>query len=273
MSTSAIAIPLLAPSETLRHSRVKQTDGPHPLPEIEKLVELVDELNRTADRPPENRDGLQQIKGIGQTIAQALNGLGIDRYADLVNFTPDGLADMLKARIPSISPKRIERENWIGQARALAHSQKESGPSQPEADETLAPPAKGQEKDTGKALRKDWRELADFFISFGFAISKEGKERLQTKAHHSQEDKAEQWDGIVTDELINWMLSQASLSLPTETETQVKAGPPVPMTPYDARIEILEVQISEIPTPLSVRGKKLVAEVRFQISKFRSKYY
>jgi hypothetical protein len=240
----------------------------------------VNELNQTLDRPPDDGDGLRQIKGIGQAIAQALNSLGIHRYADLVSFTPNSLADLLKAEIPTISSKRIEREDWIGQAQSLAHSQEELEPPRPEADEAPAPSAEGREKDTGKAPRKDWRELADFFVSFGFAIGPEGEERLQTKVHHSQADKPKEWDGIVTDELINWMLNQADLSLPTETEAQVEekppakppltepkvATPPVPVTPYDARVEILEVQVSEVPTPFGVREKKLMAEVRFQIS-------
>jgi len=222
----------------------------------------MDELNQTPDRLSDDGDSLQQIKGIGRAIAQVLNSLGIHRYADLANFTPDSLADLLKAEIPTISSKRIERDDWPSQARALAHSQEELESPQPEADETLVASAEGQEKDTSESPRKDWRELADFFVSFGFAISEEGEERLQTKVHHSQADKPKKWDGIVTDELINWMLSQADLSLPTETEAQVETE----VTPYDARIEILDVRDSEVGPSSGVPEKRLMAEVRFQVS-------
>lgn len=225
----------------------------------------MDELNQIPDRPSDDGDGLRQIKGIGQVIAQALNSLGIYRHADLDSFTPDSLAALLKAGIPSISPKRIERDDWLGQARVLAqaHNQEELGSPRPEADEneTPVPLAEGREEDTAEAPREGWRELADFFISFGFAIDPEGEERLQTKAHHSQADKPVQWDGIVTDQLSSWMLSQANLSLPTETEAQ-----PVPVTPYDARIEILDVRLSQIGPSSGVPGKRLVADIRFQIS-------
>ncbi len=304
MSSSAIAIPLPVPSEALRRGHVKRTDKPpHPSAEVAKLADSMDELNQTPDRPSDDGDGLRQIKGIGQVIAQALNSLGIYRYADLASFTPDSLAALLKAGIPSISPKRIERDDLLGQARVLAqahnqeerddllgqarvlaqahnqeerddllgqarvlaqaHNQEELESPRPEADEngTSALSAEGREEDTAEAPREGWRELADFFISFGFAIDPEGEERLQTKAHYSQADKPAQWDGIVTDQLISWMLSQANLSLPTETEAQ-----PVSVTPYDARIEILDVRLSQIGPSPGVPGKRLVADIRFQIS-------
>ncbi len=38
------------------------------------------------------------------------------------------------------------------------------------------------------------------------------------------------------------------------------------MTPHDTRLEITEVQVSEAPTSLNVREKKLIAKIRFQIS-------
>jgi predicted flap endonuclease-1-like 5' DNA nuclease len=268
MSTSAIVIPLPVPSKPSMHDRVKQTDHTHPPFEIDKLAEPANESSQTSDRPLDDTDGLQRIKGIGQAFAQALNSLGIYRHADIVSFTPDSLADLLKAEIRSISPRRIARDDWIGQARALAGSHEKTESLQPEAHETTAPSAEGQEKDRAEIPRKDWRELADFFVSFGFEIAKDGEEQLKTRVHHSQADEPKDWNGIATEELINWMLSQAKLTLPVEPsppETRTAARP-VPVAPYDTQIKIPEVRVSEIPTLSGLREKKLVVDVRFQVS-------
>lgn len=267
MSTSAIAIPFPASSEALRRGRAKQSDGPCPPAEVAKLAESMNEITRTSDSPSNDRDGLQEIKGIGQAIAQALNRLDIHSYADLTDFTADSLADLLKAEIPSISLKRIERDDWLGQARALARRQKGTGPSRPHTDESSPPSAERYQKGTAKAPRESWQELADFFVSFGFAVDKEGEKRLETRVHHSQADKPKAWDGIVTGELINWMLNQASLSQVAETAAQTElVTPPLPVTLYNVQVEISEVRVSEVPTPRGVGEKKLLAKVRFQIS-------
>jgi len=268
MSTSAIAIPLSVPSETLERGRVKPTDRPQPPSEI-KLARPMNELDQTTDRLPDDRDNLQELKGIGPAIEQALNSRGIYRFADLLDFTPDSLTELLKADIPYISPKYIERYDLLNQVRDLVRGQQRRRAPRSEADETPAPSADGQ-KGAGKAPLKDWRELADFFVSFGFAIGKEGEEKLQTKAHHSQADKPQEWDGIATAQLTDWMLSQANLPLPAEIEAPVEEGAPAelpsPATPYNAQIKILEAKVSETGPSSGVPERRLRAEVRFQVS-------
>jgi hypothetical protein len=221
--------------------------------------------HQKSDIPSEDKYDLQQIKGVGPAIAKALRSHGIRDCAALVSFTSDSLADLLKTKIPNISSKRIEGENWIDQARALVHSQAELESPRPDAHDSNAPSAKGQEKETAKAPRKDWRELADFFVSFGLSIGPEGEERLKTKVHHSQADEPKEWDGIVTDELIQWIINQIPQdeSLPPESEVTT---PLAPAAPYDARIRIRTIRLSEVPKPLGMREKKLKAEVGFQLS-------
>jgi hypothetical protein len=182
----------------------------------------------------------------------------------LVSFTPDELAELLRDEIPYISSKRIERDDWLGQARALVHSREQPETSQPDAEETPVPSTESQETEAAKESRESWRELADFFVSFGLTIGPEGEERYQTKVHHSQADKAEQWDGIVADQLIDWMFSQTNLPQPAKVETQVEKEEAA--APYDVRIEILEVQLSEVPTPFGAREKNLKGRVHFQLS-------
>ena len=281
MSTSAIALSLPAPAETTERRRAKPTDRARYVPEDSPAdnppAEPVQEPNPTADEPPsDDATDLQQVKGIGQKTVQALRDCGIGHCADLAGFTPERLADLLKTRIPSISAKRIERENWIGQARTLAQGQAEFEPPQIDADETPAPSAEDQRDRPGTSHHKGlgWRELADFFVSFGFEIDADGAEHLKTKAHHSQSDTSRTWDGIVSEELIAWMMDQAHLPLPPETEpqasgepaTQPSAAPASGMPHYDARIEVAGVNVLTIPTPLDCQKVKLAAEVHFRLS-------
>lgn len=64
-------------------------------------------------------DNLRQIKGIGPKIAALLDDLGIRQFAQIAAWTPD--------EVESINGQlkfkgRIEREQWIAQARALVEA-------------------------------------------------------------------------------------------------------------------------------------------------------
>ena len=68
-------------------------------------------------RPGSDIDDLKRIRGIGVLIEKKLNSLGITHYEQVANWTG---ADI--ERISNILDfkGRIERENWIEQARILA---------------------------------------------------------------------------------------------------------------------------------------------------------
>lgn len=73
-------------------------------------------------RPPpapagEGRDDLQQIKGIGPKIAATLAQLGIGRFEQIAAWTPEHVA-WVNAHLRFKG--RVEREEWIAQARSLA---------------------------------------------------------------------------------------------------------------------------------------------------------
>ena len=61
-------------------------------------------------------DDLQQIKGIGPKIAGILHELGIQRFEQIAVWTPEKV-DWVNERLRFKG--RIEREEWIPQARAL----------------------------------------------------------------------------------------------------------------------------------------------------------
>lgn len=161
------------------------------------------------EQSPNGQDDFRKIKGIGDVTAQTLNKLGIRTYAELAQFTSARLVELLKGKIPALSLHRIAKDDWPSQARSLMNKTKKK-------------PEEAQEK---PSHRETWRELADFFISFGYSIDDQGREHLQTKVHHSQADKLYEWDGIASDQLIAWILKQANLPEPAPAEGQLTKAP------------------------------------------------
>jgi NADH-quinone oxidoreductase subunit E len=82
-----------------------------------------DGADESADDDEEDRDDLQQIKGIGPSIEKTLNDLGVYRFhqiAEMSEFEIDRVARELRG-----FRSRVYREDWIGQARDLQY-QKEN---------------------------------------------------------------------------------------------------------------------------------------------------
>ena len=65
----------------------------------------------------ENKNDLTAIKGIGTFIESKLNGLGINSYQQISQFDEEMIDDVTTAM--QYFPGRIERDNWVGQAKAL----------------------------------------------------------------------------------------------------------------------------------------------------------
>lgn len=89
--------------------------------EFDALQEERQERSSVSDHPfvrpvePDEKDNLTEIKGIGPFIEKRLNMLGIYTFKQLSELTPE-LIDRVGNAI-EFFPGRIERENWIGQAR------------------------------------------------------------------------------------------------------------------------------------------------------------
>lgn len=65
---------------------------------------------------PADADDLKRIKGVGPVIEKTLNGLGIYQFKQVAAFTRDNITWVDKY----ISfPGRIDREEWVSQAKAL----------------------------------------------------------------------------------------------------------------------------------------------------------
>ena len=94
--------------------------------ELEAIQTERKESTSISDHPfvrpvePDEKDNLTAIKGIGPFIEKRLNMLGIYTFKQLSELTPE-LVDRVGNAI-EFFPGRIERENWIGQARNFAKS-------------------------------------------------------------------------------------------------------------------------------------------------------
>ncbi|HZD52129.1 MAG TPA: hypothetical protein VE175_03725 [Woeseiaceae bacterium] len=74
--------------------------------------------------PPDAKDDLQRIKGVGPTIEKTLNELGIYRFEQVALISEHDI-DRIDTQLRGIK-NRIYREDWIGQARSL-HQGENSG--------------------------------------------------------------------------------------------------------------------------------------------------
>jgi predicted flap endonuclease-1-like 5' DNA nuclease len=68
------------------------------------------------------RDNLKMISGIGPVLEQKLNALGIYTFRQISEFTPQTIEHVTSTI--KFFPNRIGRDNWIGQAAALARHRK-----------------------------------------------------------------------------------------------------------------------------------------------------
>lgn len=105
-------------ADAIRESKLQKPSEPVSRPDMAGLRSVRSQALRGDGSAPGGRiDDLKRVRGIGVLIEKRLNALGITSYEQIANWT--------KADIDSVSSQldfrgRIERENWIEQARILA---------------------------------------------------------------------------------------------------------------------------------------------------------
>ena len=78
---------------------------------------LTDGKLRFLDGPIGRKDDLTRINGVGPVIEEGLNNIGIFHYHQIANFTEN---DIRNVDTELDFPGRIEREDWVEQARKLS---------------------------------------------------------------------------------------------------------------------------------------------------------
>jgi len=94
--------------------RPEAAPSPRPL----KLADAIQEHAATRPaRPSAALGDLKRIRGIGVLIEKKLNSMGVTTYEQVANWTAE---DIDRASQALDFKGRIERENWVEQARILA---------------------------------------------------------------------------------------------------------------------------------------------------------
>jgi predicted flap endonuclease-1-like 5' DNA nuclease len=95
--------------------------APERTPDLSGMRSVRSEAFRAPDSmagaPTDTPDDLKHIRGIGLLIERKLNAMGVSTYEQIANWTAD---DVGTANAKLEFKGRIERENWIEQARILA---------------------------------------------------------------------------------------------------------------------------------------------------------
>ena len=71
-------------------------------------------FNRIGIATIQDKNNLQEIKGIGASIEEKLNGIGIFTFKQISNFNSKDIAKITE--LIKFFPGRIERDDWVGQA-------------------------------------------------------------------------------------------------------------------------------------------------------------
>lgn len=89
------------------------------------------EIKAIFAKPAGEPDDLTRINGVGEVLIEKLNKLGIYKFEQIANFSDE---DIAKVDEVLDFKGRIEREDWIGQARTLvAEATQDEIPAEPEA--------------------------------------------------------------------------------------------------------------------------------------------
>jgi NADH-quinone oxidoreductase subunit E len=114
-----------------------------PAAEVSAGLDRIAGADRVGERPPALpgpraavADDLRRIRGIGPQNATRLNALGVYHFDQIATWTP---AEVRWVGAYLAFPGRIEREDWIGQARALIAGDRPDPESDQSASGTTGP--------------------------------------------------------------------------------------------------------------------------------------
>jgi hypothetical protein len=252
MSTNSIPFPTAVNPSKSSHVTMADTQ---PQLEIQTVTDLVQELTQLPFRAS---DDLDRIRSIGQSIAQYLYYLGyvlVDVSAgdtfDSGYGPRDATQPLSSSDVKDTGKAETDQTPSAADQQIVAQDQAVSGDA--------APPPAIIEPDREQQCRHHWRELGDFFVSFGFVIDETGKKHFQTRVHHSQADRSAQWSGLAIGQLLTWMLRQTNLLSPAEGKvtpgskpdrTQALSAPVMTSGPIGSQTINLSPQESSQPLPL-----------------------
>jgi hypothetical protein len=151
-----------------------------------------------AHKKSNQQDDFKLIAGISQGIENRLHKAGIRTYAQIASLTPQKILLKL-GNIKGYSAKRIEDENWIGQASKRC--------KQGVRQKTL-------QKTTPKTeIRQHYENFTIEFLLDDRNVCR------RTRVRHVQSGDADTWAGWEPEQLANFLARHAGLGLPGRRET------------------------------------------------------
>lgn len=179
-------------------------------------------------------DELASIKGISRAVERRLHACGVLTFQQLGDMTAQEVAERLKS-MRGVTAKRIEREDWIGQARELAARAAEPGSSH------------------------------ERLINQGFVVDlflgADGEVRL-TQVLHVKGNQGDAWQGWDERRLLDFMIQQAGVTVPVVEETPLVAAA-AESVPDGVRLR--EVEVVRRGTETLERDREFQVKLSFDL--------
>src|SRR5450759_4711611 len=148
---------------------------------------------------PSEADDFKLIKGIGHNMESRLHNAGILTYAQLAALSPADIATFVSDRV-GITVERINKQNWIGQARELA-----SGSTPTEQSNNTA----------------SHQHYATFIIELLLDATNDVR---RTRVVHAQTTNEETWAGWEEAKTISFLAQHAELHQPIVAPKPILGG-------------------------------------------------
>jgi predicted flap endonuclease-1-like 5' DNA nuclease len=196
-----------------------------------------------------NGDDLGRIEGIEPWIADLLHKCGVGEFTALAGLSPEALATTLRERaFVELTTERIERENWLGQARRLGAAA-DLSTEEPDAHSA----AEGMREGSGQ-------QAAGFSLFFDAVRDEEGNEVWQTRVYHEESGQEVILPGTEAGPWASWILSRAM------PEVRRRGGPPGETPSRPSLVHHLMVRILGARLAQGGGAEGFSVEVRLQVS-------
>jgi hypothetical protein len=175
-------------------------------------------------------DNFKLINSISPAVERRLHRAGILSFAQLAEMSPESIAEVV-ADVRGVSAERIAREDWIGQARALAQQQAraaepEAAMATPTSEEPEMPAAVEQAETAASEARQRY---ATFTVEL--LLGPDGEVRRTSVAHIQSGHREPPWSGWDAARLVDCIVQQAGLArLPAKIAVP-DTMPPAPAPP------------------------------------------
>jgi hypothetical protein len=200
---------------------------------------------------------LERIAGLDPWIARLIEQSGLDRLSVLAGLSAPALAALLAGRAAAaLTPERIERDDWLGQARRLSA---ELGP-----DDTPPPDRTPDDGTPHEPPSGDRRQQAGFSLFFDLVRDDGGHESWNTRVYHEESGAEIVLPGIEPGAWSDWILGRA---LPAEKRRQAQ-----PFAPPSDATDPLHLLLVRIVNAQVIGGRSrtpvqpLSIEVRLEVT-------